>query len=178
MAKIKKIEWMVEQKYDRRRNRHVMNGQVTVLHCHHYATLYSQLADDATIVDGRALLRQASELSFHAALSSYFETYGIADLEDRVALAEEYWSLAGMGTLRFERVGALSASARMDHSHVDEGWIKKWGKREAPVNFIGQGYVSAAMAAVYDLPPGSFVTRETASIVAGADASRFAVRRA
>jgi len=178
MATIKNTEWVLDQKYDRRRSRHLLNGETTVIHCHHYATLYSQLADDATLVDGRSMLRQASELAFHQVLSRYFEEQGIYDLDDRVALVEEYWSLCGMGTLVFERVGPLSGSARMDNSHVDEGWLKKWGPREEPVNFIGQGYVSAAMAALYDLPAGSFSTRETASIVAGADASRFAVRRA
>ncbi len=82
-----------------------------------------------------------------------------------------------MGTVEFERVGEITAAARMDHSHVDEGWKKKWGKREEPVNFIGQGFLAAAMAAVYDLPSGSYEVREQQSIVAEAEASRFTIVR-
>ena len=65
----------------------------------------------------------------------------------------------------------------MDNSHVDEGWIKKWGNRDKPVNFIGQGYVAAALAAIYDLPAGSYDVYETQSIVSGADTSRFSLVR-
>ena len=28
---------------------------------------------------------------------------------------------------------------------VDQGWIKKWGQRDKPVNYIGQGFIAAAL---------------------------------
>ena len=88
------------------------------------------------------------------------------------------WQTCGFGTLKFDHVGEVSGAAHMDHSHVDEGWIKKWDKRDKPVNFIGQGYLAGAMAAIYDLPAGSYTVFETQSIVSGADASRFSLVRA
>jgi hypothetical protein len=90
-----------------------------------------------------------------------------------VALVEDYWKACGMGLLCIERIGQTSAAARMDHSHVDEGWLKKWGARQKPVNFIGQGYLKAAVAAINGLSPDRYVVEETASLVAGAPASRF-----
>ena len=63
----------------------------------------------------------------------------------------------------------------MVHSHVDEGWIKKWGKRDEPVNFIGSGYIAALFAAVLGKSTRSFDVKETASIVSGADKSEFVV---
>ena len=60
---------------------------------------------------------------------------------------------------------------------MDEGWIKKWGKRDKPVNFITQGYLCAAFAAVYNQPQGSYKVSETQSIVSGADKSVFSVGR-
>jgi hypothetical protein len=160
---------------ERNRARHSMNSATMVLHCHHYATLYCQLAEDAGMVNGRAMMAKAAEYSFLPILKDYFAQEKIAAVRDRAALAEEYWRMCGMGTLSFEQIGRMSATARMDHSHVDEGWIKKWGKHEKPVNFISQGYLAAALAAIYDQPAGSYSVQETQSIVAGAQASRFAI---
>jgi hypothetical protein len=52
----KKTEFEIDHKFDPIRNRHYMNGVCTVLHCHHYATLYTQLADDAEQFAGVRLL--------------------------------------------------------------------------------------------------------------------------
>lgn len=157
--------------------RHRINGFDSVLHCHHYATLYCQLADDAAQFNGRELLRRSAELAFRDVLTAYFSEHAVSDLGDRVALAEEYWKTCGWGTVQFDHVGELSAAAHMDHSHVDAGWLKKWGPRNKPVNFIGQGYLAAAMAAIYELPVGSYRVMETQSIVSGAEASRFSLVR-
>ncbi|MBN1908609.1 MAG: hypothetical protein JW818_02625 [Pirellulales bacterium] len=177
MATEQLTAWVIDHKFDRETCRHSMNGFDAVLHCHHYASLYCQLADDAEQFNGRDLLKRSSELSFLNVLSNYFAEHEISDLTDRIALAEEYWQMCGFGTLKFDHVGELSAAAHMNHSHVDEGWIKKWGNRDKPVNFIGQGYVAAALAAIYGLPAGSYDVYETQSIVSGADASCFSLVR-
>ena len=172
------VQWISDHQFDPERCRHADNGLQTVLHCHHYASLYCQLADDAEQFNGRDLLKRASEMAFWEVLEKYFRDNHVNELDERIALVEEYWSFSGFGTLKFDHVGELSAAAHMDHSHVDEGWIKKWGQRDKPVNFIGQGYVAAAMAAVHDLPVGSYTVYETQSIVSGADSSRFSLVRA
>jgi hypothetical protein len=177
MATEQLLEWMIDHQFDRRTCRHTINGFDAVLHCHHYATLYCQLADDAEQFQGRDLLRRSAELAFRDVLSSYFAAHHVTEIGERLALAEEYWKRSGWGTLTFDHVGELSAAAHMDHSHVDEGWVKKWGRREKPVNFIGQGYLAAALAAVYDLPAGAYRVFETSSIVSGAEASRFSLVR-
>ena len=178
MTVLQQAEWVFDHVFDPKSCRHYDNSVPSVLHCHHYASLYCQLADDAEQFNGRQLLRRASELAFLPVLKKYFAEHQVADCGERVALAEEYWKSMGFGTLKFDWVGELSSAAHMDHSHVDEGWIKKWGTREKPVNFIGQGYLSAAMAAIYDLPAGSYTVYETESIVSGAAASRFSLVRA
>ncbi len=177
MAIEKRTEWIIDHKFDPKSCRHFNNGKIGVLHCHHYATLYCQLADDADMVDGKELLRRSAEYAFWPLLSGYFKEHGVEKVDERVALCEEYWKLSGMGLLSFGRVGKMSAAASMAHSHVDEGWLKKWGKRDKPVNFIGQGFLAAAMAAVYGMPPGSFAVNEKQSIVSGAEASVFAIVR-
>jgi len=165
-------------RFDRRSCRHSLDGATVVLHCHHYATLYSQLADDAEFADGRAMLQHCAEIAFHPVLTRLLADRQLTELEDRVAAMEEFFRYTGLGTLEVEQLGPTAAVLRMDHSHVDEGWIKKWGKREKPVNFIGQGYIAAALAALHCLPAESFKVTETESIVAGATCSRFHAVRA
>ena len=178
MTVMKKTELQLEHKFDSTSSRHYLNGACSVLHCHHFATLYCQLADDAEIVDGKKLLYDSAEETFYPLLSAYYEKHGVCDLADRLAVAEEYFSAMGMGALKVTSLGDLSATAELSSSHVDEGWIKKWDKREEPVNFITQGYVAAVLAAALGAPAGSFLVEETESIVSGAEKSLFrAVRR-
>lgn len=177
MSTHRKTEWVIDHRFDSKYCRHRTNGTTTVIHCHHYASLYAQLADDAEMVDGKSLLRKAAEFAFLPVLKDYFREHGVTELGDRIELAQDYFRLSGMGCFHFQHVGPISASVRMEHSHVDEGWIKKWGKRERPVNFIGQGYLAAVMSALYDLPAGSFFVRELESKVSGAPASVFHVVR-
>lgn len=63
----------------------------------------------------------------------------------------------------------------MSSSHIDQAWLRKWGQRPMPVNFVGQGYLAALFAAVYGRPVRSYTVNEYASIVAGAEQSLFAV---
>lgn len=179
MTSRKTLELVIEQKFDRRNCRHLLNGTVYVLHCHHFATLYSRLADDAEIFDGRALLRKGSEAAFLPELVKAFAASSATPLEpaQRARLAEDYFRFVGLGLVHFESLGPVAATVRMDRSHVDEGWVKKWGPREKPVNFIGQGFLAAAMAAIFDAPVGSFKVEEHQSIVAGAQSSAFTIVR-
>jgi len=154
-----------------------MRGQTSVLHCHHYATLYCQTAEDAAEFGGVRLLYKSAEYTFHDLMASYFEDNGIDAIADRISIVEQYWQFAGMGLLHFKRCGAMSAEAVMEHSHVDRGWIRKWGNRDEPVNHIGQGYLAGAMAAIYGQSSGSFEATETQSIVAGNSESRFTLVR-
>jgi hypothetical protein len=177
MAIQKKTVLTINHRFDPRSCRHEMSGAAYVLHCHHYTSLYCQLADDAEMFDGKALLRKAAALAFYDELVRIFDEHCADALDDKAALAEQYWKFTGMGIVALEAVGPMGGAARMPRSHVDDGWIKKWGKRDEPVNFIGQGFLAAAFAAIYELPVASFAVEETESIVAGAEASRFKIVR-
>jgi predicted hydrocarbon binding protein len=66
--------------------------------------------------------------------------------------------------------------ARMIHSHVDEGWVKKWQKEKQPVNFIGQGFILAAFAIINGKSIGAYEIEETSSIVKGDKTSEFTIK--
>ena len=167
------VRFEPEQTFDRKRMRHYVEGETSVLHCHHYATLFTQLAMDASQFNGPALLAQAAADTFWATLVRYYKKYKIQSTPDRIAIAEQYFAFMGLGVAAFE-CSPGSAAVTLYRSHVDEGWIQKFGKRDSRVNFIGEGYVKAACAAIFDLrSPNDVEVSEQQSIVRGARHSRF-----
>jgi hypothetical protein len=170
-----KVEFIAQQKFDRKRMRHYLNGEVSVLHCHHYASLFTQLALDAQQFNGPCLLTQTSTESFYTPLKNYYKKNKIKEIPDRLAIAEQYFAFMGLGQINFECTD-IDAVVTMKHSHIDEGWLKKWGPRKSRINFFGEGYIRAACAAIFDLPrPADIKVTETQSIVCGASSSRFTV---
>ena len=173
MAIEKKLELELDHKFDPVSNRHYLNGVCTVLHCHHYASLYTQLADVADNFNGKQLLYNTAEETFYEVLKNYFQQKRIDEVEDKVTIAEQYWQAVGMGLIRFISIGKYNATAEMEYSHMDEGWLKKWGSRDKPVNFITEGFVAAVIALVNNKPIRSFAVHETAALVRGDEASIF-----
>jgi len=170
-------EVVFERSFDPRRCRHLLDGRTSVLHCHHYSTLYTQLADDCTMLDARGLLARVAAETFFGILSSLLRKHALETPAERLAAAERYYAFAGLGKLKILSAGPETGEAELERSHVDEGWIRKWGRRDSPVNFITQGFLAAAFAAAFDRNPLDYVVREISSIVSGADRSWFQVAR-
>ena len=177
MAIHNELELVIDHDFDPKSCRHRQNGMQSVLHCHHYATLYCQLADDAGMLDGKQLLADVCEDAFRRQLTSYYEEHGIDSVADRVEIAQQNYAACGLGQMDVRAAGPDGGKVVLEHSHVDEGWVKKWGTRDEPVNFITWGYVAAVFAAVFDLPSRSYIVEETASLVAGDEQSQFNVAR-
>lgn len=165
--------------FDSSKHRHYLNEEHIVLHCHHYATLVTQLALDAEeLVGGTGILKKTSEESFIKFLSDYFSKNEVSDPGERLNVGCRMFSELGLGTIEVSSADESGGEVIMRHSHVDEGWVKKWGTNDTAVNFIGSGFVGAMFAAAYGKPAGSFVVEEDMSIVSGAGHSLFNVRGA
>jgi len=164
MAEFLKTKLGIDHKFNPNSKRHFLNKTQSVYHCHHYSTLYTQLAIDAGETE---LLANASEDSIHEVLSKYFRENNITDIDERVQISCKYYSAMGLGTLDVQFMGNDSGKVVSKSSHLEEGWIKKWKKFDQSVNYIGCGYVSALLAAVLDKPAGTYKTFESASIVKG-----------
>lgn len=167
----------LQHRFDAENCRHRVNDRVVVMHCHHYATLYCQLANDCGMLDGKALLAECAEDTFHDVLKLYCAQNGIDAPAARLQVTERYHAATGMGQLQVVCAGPDAGLAHLRHSHIDEGWKHKWGAAPGPVNFIGQGFIAAGFAVAYDLPPRSFRAVESASIATGAEVSVFQVVR-
>jgi hypothetical protein len=162
---------ILKSRFDTKRARHIANGQTLVLHCHHFASLITQLANDCTMLDGKKLLADCSEDTFYKVLTDYYTQNNVTGLTERIEIAEQYYGEAGLGKLVVKCAGSCAGEVEMLHSHVDEGWIKKWGKSTTPVNHIGCGYVTALFSAVFNKPVRTYVALEHQSMVSGAKTS-------
>ncbi len=170
MSEFIKIKLGIKHEYNPLTNRHFLNGVQTVYHCHHFTTLYTQLALDAGETN---LLASVSEESFFKLLSDYYAENNISKINERILIATQYYSALGLGVIEVENLGAFSATINSSNSHIEEGWVSKWGTYDKPINYIGCGYVSAMMSAILDKPIGTYGTHEIDSIVMGSKKTIF-----
>ncbi|MCX6135966.1 MAG: hypothetical protein NTV54_00510 [Ignavibacteriales bacterium] len=174
MSEFRKTQLLLDHTYDGVKKQHYLNGSLTVLHCHHYTTLYTQLALDA---NETALLAKTAEETFYGELTAYFEQHDITTLKTKIELACDYYAAVGLGAMEVVSLGDDSGVVTLKSSHVDAGWLKKWGKHTVAVNYIGAGFIAAMFAVITGKPMGSFNAIETSSIVTGSPYSQFSVVR-
>lgn len=175
MAIVMKNEIKYEHYVEPKTNRHFINGIPSVLHCHHYTALYTQLAIDAGETE---LLKECARESFRKMLNHYYDNNPqINTIESKIDLGCQYYSLVGLGKMQVNYLGDEGGEVQLSSSHTDNGWIKKWGKYDKPVNYITAGFVEALFEVVLDYDEKTFETREEQSIVMGQSNSIFKVIR-
>ncbi|MDK9700431.1 MAG: hypothetical protein OEM52_09835 [bacterium] len=172
---VKRTNFKVRHHFDETTRRHYFNNVCTVFHCHHFTSLYTQLADDCSFFDAKELMKEVAEDTFAPILKEYFETNGIVTFRDRVSVIEQYYAFLGLGELKILCAGIDSGEAELLHSHVEEGWKKKWGLFNKPINFISCGFLAAAFSALFSRPTRSYFANETASIVMGASTTKLTI---
>lgn len=157
--------------------RHFMNGHPTVLHCHHYMSLTTKLAEEFAGMEGPRILREATEDSLRPVFDDYFRKNAVVFPDDRLQVGCAYYAAMGMG--RLEAAGSANGGeAKLARSHVDEGWIKKWSKHDKPINHFTCGYLAALFGAAFESSPRSYQVTETESIAAGAREGKFLIKLA
>jgi len=174
MSEFKQNILQLDKKFDPKAKRHYLNGFQIVLHCHHYTTLYTQLALDASETE---LLADVAEESFLEVLKKYFIDNQIINLDEKIDLACQYFGAVGLGKMIVNYFGDDSGEVELIVSHLDSGWIKKWGMYDKPVNYITVGFIQAMFSILCDKPIKTFKAIEIESIVRGAKTSIFKVHK-
>ena len=106
--------------------RNYLNGHAVVMHSHHYLALITQLAENLPEIGGPQLLKDVVEESMLAIFNDYIQKNGLVTPLQRCNVGKEYYSVYGLGKMKVggtEKGGEVS----LVRSHIDEGWIKKWG---------------------------------------------------
>ena len=157
----------VEFTFDDDTFRHYMNGHLSVMHCHHYMALTTKLAIEYKDVGADRILFETTEDSMRPLLDEYFVKHAVPAGPERLKIAGEYFAIMGLGRVELTG-GPAGGDVTLHHSHVDEGWVKKFGVATTPVNHVTRGFTAAAFAAAFGKPPRSYAVTESSSIAMGA----------
>ncbi len=142
-------------------------GEPMILHCHHYNTFLQQTIADADYVDSQPfLVGAANEVAF-AQLTALFKEEKISDVQERKQMAEDVFRWAGFGRVNLAELNEAGGSVTTAHSHYSHAWLTKFGKAEAPVDFFTTGWLTGALAAIYDLPQGAISCEQLECLAAG-----------
>lgn len=166
------IKFKADKIFNFSKKRLYINNEPTVLQCHHYTTLLTQLANDAEKFHGPQIMFSTSEETFYPVLTRYFQKCNIISNEERASIVEQYYSYIGLGLMKID---IKEFTAELLHSHLDEAWLKKWSVADKPVNYITQGLLAAAFSAITDNSPETFNVQEIQSIACGAETSKFII---
>ncbi len=155
--------------------RNFLNGHPVVMHSHHYLALITKLAEDMDGIGGLQILKDVVEESMRAVFDDYIEKNGLTSPLDRCNVGREYYSTFGLGKMVV--TGSESGGeVRLVRSHLDEGWVRKWGAADKPVNHFTCGYIAAVFGSAFNKPAKSYTVTEVASMAAGETEGKFIVK--
>ncbi|HED64887.1 MAG TPA: hypothetical protein ENJ09_04950 [Planctomycetes bacterium] len=141
---------------DRARRRFLIGGEPMVFHCHHYNTHLQRSILDAPWVDSEPfLIGAAADVAF-AQLTKVFTEYGAASAPHRKMIAEELYRWCGFGTFDLSMLDEEGGRVTSCNSHYAMAWQAKFGPLPDPVCYFATGWLCGALAAIFDLPLGSF----------------------
>jgi hypothetical protein len=160
---------------DAETNRQYLNGHPVVMHSHHYLALITKMAGELEDIDGTGILRDVVEETMRAVFDDYIRKNGLTSAQDKCNVEREYFSVFGLGKMVITG-DEQGGEVRLVRSHLDEGWIMKWGNTDKPVNHFTCGYVAAMFGAAFDKPLKSYTVTEAASIAAGDSEGKFIVK--
>ncbi|MCR9161439.1 MAG: V4R domain-containing protein [Nannocystaceae bacterium] len=152
------------------RHRRIIAGQEVIVHCHHYNSRIQRTVEGVADIDGKGIVRRASEQAFARQIA-----YAIEETDDeatRWVVAEELFAELGYGRLDLSKAneGVVTQSA----GHFVEGWGVAFGDDRKPVCTLAEGFIQAAFIAI----EGQEVeARETECMHCGADACSFTVEK-
>ncbi|NMC74971.1 MAG: hypothetical protein GYA56_11555 [Geobacteraceae bacterium] len=160
---------------DAETNRQFLNGHPVVMHSHHYLALITKMARELEDINGIEILREVVEETMRAVFDDYIRQNGLTSAQDKCNVGREYFSVFGLGKMIITG-DEQGGEVRLVRSHLDEGWIMKWGNSDRPVNHFTCGYVAAMFGAAFDKPLKSYTVTEVASIAAGDPEGKFIVK--
>jgi hypothetical protein len=160
---------------DAETNRQYLNGHPVVMHSHHYLALITKMAQELGDIGGTEILRDVVEEAMRAVFDDYIRKNGLTSAQDKCNVGREYFSVFGLGKMVITG-DEQGGEVRLVRSHLDEGWVMKWGNTDKPVNHFTCGYVAAMFGAAFDKPLKSYTVTEAASIAAGDSEGKFIVK--
>lgn len=160
---------------DAETNRQYLNGHPVVMHSHHYLALITKMAEELGDIDGAGILRDVVEETMRAIFDDYIQKNGLTSAQDKCNVGREYFSVFGLGKMVITG-DEQGGEVRLVRSHLDEGWVMKWGNSSGPVNHFTRGYLAAMFGAAFNKPLKSYTVTEASSIAAGDAEGKFIIK--
>ncbi len=154
---------------DAAHRRCIVGGEPMLFHCHHYNTYLQRSIQDATWLNSDPFLIGAAAEVSHAQLTRYFIDEKIDDSTRRKAAAEELYRWAGFGVIDLSQATANGGRVPSPNSHYAMAWLSKFKTAEAPVCHFAQGWITGAVEAIYNLPPGTLAVSHDVCCASGAE---------
>jgi len=155
--------------------RHSLNGHPFVMHSHHYLALITQMAENLDDIGGKQILMDVVEESMRTIFDDYIQKNGLTSAQDKCNVGREYYSAFGLGKMVITG-DENGGEVRLVRSHLDEGWVMKWGTHDKPINYFTCGYIAAMFGAAFNKSLKSYSVTEAASIAAGEPEGKFLVK--
>lgn len=146
--------------WDKARNERYIEGVPHVFHCHHYNVYLQKTLEDAKIVDGKGIQKNAAqEVAFEQFSKAFSERDDLKDTAERLKFAEQLFKMLGFGTIDFSEIESGKVTCPV--SHYAKGWMSKWGNRSRPVDYFVAGWLGGLLSAVYEKPRFHYEVTET-----------------
>jgi hypothetical protein len=155
--------------------RHSINGHPVVMHSHHYLALITKLVEDMRDLDAPQILSDVVEETMRPIFDDYIQKHNLTSIQDKCNVGREYFSVFGLGKMIVSG-SEKGGEVRLTSSHIDEGWVMKWGVNQKPINFFTCGYIAAMFGSAFSKPLKSFIVTEETSISTGATEGKFIVK--
>ena len=165
----------VDYTFDDKTYRHFMNGFEVVMHCHHYLTLTTRLAEQFEEYGGTRILAESVEDSIRPLFDDYVQKNNLPAGDERLKMAAEFYEIMGMGQMTIQG-DANGGQVSLTRSHVDQGWLKKFGPADHPLNYWTNGFITAMFSCAFDRPTRGYEVSEITGMVQGEEVSRFEVK--
>jgi hypothetical protein len=128
-------------------------------------------------IGGPQILKDTVEETMRAIFDDYIHNNNLTSPQDKCNVGREYFSVLGLGKMIVSG-NENGGEVRLTHSHLDEGWVKKWDKHDKPVNHFTCGYIAAMFGAAFSKPLKTYTVTEVSSIAVGDAESKFIVKTA
>ncbi|RME91775.1 MAG: hypothetical protein D6767_04505 [Candidatus Hydrogenedentota bacterium] len=154
-------------------------GEPLVFHCNHYNLfLQRTIEDTGEYIDAETILVDGAVSCTYSMLNRLFEKNPkYRDPKIRLEIASAIYSQLGFGLLPIHELTEDGGVVHTKITHYSYGWLKKWGKRDKPVDYFTRGYLIAALAQAYFLPPGAFSCKQTKCLSMGDEQNEFVLER-
>jgi len=155
--------------------RNFLNGHPVVMHSHHYLALITKMVEEMGDIGGPQILTDVVEETMLVIFNDYIQKYSLTSPMDKCNVGREYYSAFGLGKM-IVTGSEKGGEVRLVHSHIDEGWVQKWGPHNKPINHFSCGYIAAVFEAAFNKPAKSYSVTETASMAVGETEGKFIVK--